>query len=449
MSYKLRTYSSITDQELRRHPGIQSLSAAEVEELEIMEKVFPFRVNNFLLDHLIDWNSKEDPIRRMLFPRQEMLVGDEFELIKHALQSNSPKLNDLVATIRARMNPHPAGQRTLNVPHLKDGTPLSGVQHQYSRTVLFFPRQAQTCHAYCSFCFRWPQFVGDPQLRIETNEINPLIKYLQEHPEVTDILITGGDPLVMNTALLRQYIEPLLLFAPHIKSIRLGTKALSYWPMRFFSDKDSSELIEFFKEIPQRGKALTIVSHITHPHELENQFFERAAETLSSADCDLKVQTPLMRGINDQPSTLARLWAGCHKHHLVPYYLYVARDTGAQHFFGIPLVKTLAIYNTALQRSCGLVGTVRGPVMSTEFGKIQIVGDTFVGDQKALVLKMVQARDPQFAGSVFLAEYNENALWLSDLKPLGGADKFPFEQLSRVPETRGFMVPAAPTTTLN
>jgi L-lysine 2,3-aminomutase len=252
---------------------------------------------------------------------------------------------------------------------------------------------------------------------------------LKEHPEVSDLLITGGDPLIMTTETLRSYLEPILLFAPTVKSIRIGTKALSYWPLRFYEDQDSQALLGLFEEVLRRGKKLTIVSHITHPREIETPYFERAASAVARIGCDLKVQTPLLRGINDDAATLATLWKLSHKHQIVPYYLYVARDTGAQHHFGVPLVKGLEIFNQAIKQSHGLVGTVRGPVMSTEFGKIQIVGRTEVGGSTALVLKVLQARHSEFSGSVHLAKFDESAVWLSDLTPLDGKAEFPFQRL--------------------
>ena len=136
-----------------------------------------------------------------------------------------------------------SGQKE-NIP-VYDDHKLSGIQHKYRETVLFFPNSSQTCHAYCTFCFRWPQFVGMNGMKFATKETDLLIKYLQEHPEVTDILFTGGDPLVMSAKKLQEYIEPFLnADLPNLQSIRIGTKSLSYWPYRFINDKDSDDLLK-------------------------------------------------------------------------------------------------------------------------------------------------------------------------------------------------------------
>ena len=84
----------------------------------------------------------------------------------------------------------------LNTP---DKEELTGVQHKYSETVLVFPAAGQTCHAYCTYCFRWSQFIGDEELRFAQKEASSLFDYLAEHSEVSDILMTGGDPMVMKT----------------------------------------------------------------------------------------------------------------------------------------------------------------------------------------------------------------------------------------------------------
>ena len=119
------------------------------------------------------------------------------------------KVKAAAREIQLRLNPQPSGQLELNVPRM-DGEPVPGMQHKYRETVLFFPSQGQTCHAYCSYCFRWAQFVGIEELRFSNREALALANYVGVHPEVSDVLITGGDPLIMRSHLLRQIIEPLL-----------------------------------------------------------------------------------------------------------------------------------------------------------------------------------------------------------------------------------------------
>ncbi|MFP3802059.1 lysine 2,3-aminomutase, partial [Paraburkholderia sp. SIMBA_027] len=169
------------------------------EAVDVVSRVLPFRVNPYVLNELIDWDKvPDDPIYRLTFPHRDMLKDDEYAAIRDLVRegADEARIDAVVRQIRLRMNPHPAGQLTHNVPYL-DGVPLSGLQHKYRETVLFFPSAGQSCHAYCTFCFRWPQFVGMDELKFDARSSQELTAYLRRHPEVTDILVTGGDPLVM------------------------------------------------------------------------------------------------------------------------------------------------------------------------------------------------------------------------------------------------------------
>ena len=172
--------------------------------------------------------------------------------------------------IRWELNPHPAGQEH-NIP-VHNGRKLRGSQHKYRETILFFPSQGQTCHAYCTFCFRWPQFVGMNDIKFAMRETNLLVNYIKHHPEITDLIFTGGDPMVMRTKLFAAYVDPILKAnIRHLKTIRIGTKALSYWPYRFFADDDADELMYWFHKICRSGKHLSIMAHFNHPREMETK----------------------------------------------------------------------------------------------------------------------------------------------------------------------------------
>jgi len=195
--------------------------------------VLPFRTNSYVVEHLIDWEAApDDPIYRLVFPQPDMLPERDVRRLADMIDGGAPEagLRAAAHEIRMRLNPHPAGQLLLNAPSLR-GRPLPGLQHKYPETVLFFPRQGQTCHAYCSYCFRWAQFVNEPELKMATDDISTLVAYLREHPEVTSVLITGGDPMIMGEAVLRRYIAPLIdprNGLDHLESIRIGTKSLAY-----------------------------------------------------------------------------------------------------------------------------------------------------------------------------------------------------------------------------
>jgi hypothetical protein len=134
-----------------------------------------------------------------------------------------------------------------------------------------------------------------------------------------------------------------------------------------------------------------------------------------------------MRHINDDPDVWAEMWQkqvdlGC-----VPYYLFLARDTGAQHYFAISLERAWKIYRQAYQRVSGLARTVRGPSMSAGPGKVQIVGVSEVAGERVFVLQFLQGRNPDWVAKPFFAQFDPTAIWLDDLKPAFGRRRFFFE----------------------
>ena len=231
-----RKYKAYTRKDIDRIPELQALPHHKILGIKAVSAVLPFRVNRYVIEELIRWEDvPDDPIYQLTFPQPGMLERKDLSRMMELVWSNAPKLEVEAAArqIQVGLNPHPAGQMEFNVPRLGQ-EPLEGMQHKYRETVLFFPSQGQTCHAYCTYCFRWPQFVGIDELKFASNEAEKLVDYLKQHREVSSVLFTGGDPLIMKTAVLRRYLEPLLSSElQHLVSIRLGTKATAYWPLSF------------------------------------------------------------------------------------------------------------------------------------------------------------------------------------------------------------------------
>ena len=420
-------YKAYNSKTLREIPQLEHLTDRQIRDIEVVSTVFPFKVNNYVLENLIEWEDfRNDPMFRLTFPQRDMLLPAQFEAVEAAMP-HPEKLAETVKHIRDSLNPNPAGQMQLNVPTI-DGRRLTGLQHKYRETVLFFPGRGQTCHAYCTFCFRWPQFVGMDELVFGSNEADLLIQYLKSQPEVTDIIFTGGDPLVMKAKVLASYIRPILnAKLPHLRAIRIGSKALSYWPQRFVNDADADELFSLFEEIKEAGKHLALMAHFNHPKELSTPNVAQAIERLVNAGIQIRTQSPLIRGINDSKDVWASMWRKQIEMDLIPYYMFVERDTGAQHYFAVPLVKAWAIFKDALQKVSGIARTVRGPSMSCTPGKIEVVGVSTVNNERVIVLRMIQARNPDWVLKPFFATYDDEAVWIDQLRPAFGDEKFFFE----------------------
>jgi L-lysine 2,3-aminomutase len=298
--------------------------------------------------------------------------------------------------------------------------------------VLFFPSQGQTCHAYCTYCFRWAQFVGIDKLRFASREAEVLSRYLAEHKEVSSVLFTGGDPMIMKTAVLQRYLEPLL--APgfeHLTSIRIGTKALAYWPCRFLTDADASDLLKLFERIRRSGKHLALMAHYSHPRELETAEAQAALARVQRAGAVVRTQAPLIRHVNDSSRVWADMWRDQVQLGAVPYYMFVERDTGPKNYFEVPLARAVEIFRRAYRRVSGLARTVRGPSMSATPGKVLVDGTAEVGGEKVFVLRFIQARDPSWVERPFFARFDPEATWLRDLRPARGEKEFFFDPMLR------------------
>lgn len=440
---KSNKYKAYTLKDLGSIGQLKCLSDDDKFAMQVVARVLPFRVSNYVIDELIDWeNVPDDPMFCLTFPQREMLIPEHFNEIENLLlrNENKERINQSANRIRYQLNPHPAGQLEHNVPTL-NGQRLSGMQHKYRETVLFFPSQGQICHAYCTFCFRWPQFVGMNELKFAMREGELLAQYVKAHPEVSDILFTGGDPLVMKAKTLATYIDVLIKGdLPNLKTIRIGTKSLSYWPYKFLTDPDADELLRLFERVTKAGIHLAFMAHVNHPNELRTVAVEQAIKRILSTGAQIRTQAPLMRHINDDANVWAEMWRRQVDLGMIPYYMFLTRDTGAQHYFNMPLVRSWEIYRDAYSKVSGICRTVRGPSMSAGPGKIQLSGVARVYGEKVLCLNFLQGRNPSWVHRPFFAEYDEDAVWIDQLKPAFGRDSFFFESDSNEVEDTGHML---------
>lgn len=441
-------YKPITRNNIQKLPQYHALPRELRQAINVVSMIYPFRTNRYVVDHLIDWdNVPNDPIYQLTFPQREMVEPEDFALVARMMSNDAPRseLRNVVQRIQMQHNPHPAGQMTYNVPTL-DGEPMPGVQHKYRETVLFFPAKGQTCHAYCSYCFRWAQFIGTQDLKFKGQASDTLARYLRHHPEVTDVLFTGGDPAIMNTQALADYIEPLL--APdlmHVQSIRIGTKAVAYWPQRFVTDHDADELLRLFERLIQAGRHVAIMAHYSHPREIATPVAQEAIRRLRNVGCEVRMQAPLIRHVNDDADTWATLWREGVKLGAIPYYMFISRDTGPKNYFEISLIDSYKIFRNAYSQVSGLGRTVRGPVMSATPGKVLIAGTATVKGERVFVLKFLQGRNPDWVARPFFAKFNPEASWLFDLEPaFGSASHFFDEHASYT--AQGEQIPLPPPT---
>lgn len=424
-------YKAYNVRNFRKLKQISNLPESQIMDMEIVARVLPFKTNSYVVNELINWDDIDnDPIFRLTFPDREMLRTEHFNELQQLIEGGAGREREeqAIRRIRMELNPHPAGQLELNIPEL-NGIRITGIQHKYKETVLFFPSQGQTCHAYCTFCFRWPQFTGMDELKIASKEAGQLISYVKAHREVTNILLTGGDPLVMKTKILERYILPLLEPGfEHIHTIRIGSKALGYWPYRFLTDPDSVDLLRLFEKVGKAGKHLALMAHFNHPAELSTKAVKQAIRLIRSTGAEIRTQSPILRHINDSARDWAKMWRTQVKAGCIPYYMFMARDTGANHYFNVSIEKAYTIYREAYSKVSGMSKTVRGPVMSASPGKVHILGISEISGEKIFVLQFIQGRNPDWIRRPFFAKYDPGATWITDLTPAFGEEKFFWEE---------------------
>jgi L-lysine 2,3-aminomutase len=243
-----------------------------------------------------------------------------------------------------------------------------------------------------------------------------LSEYLAAHQEITDILLTGGDPMWMDNQTLFSYLDILMESElDHVTSVRIGTKALAFLPERFLG-ADGDELMEKFTTMIHAGKNIALMAHFSHPAELKTKKVRQAIRRLRDAGVVIRTQAPLIKGINDSADIWTEMWQISVELGLIPYYMFVERDTGAHDYFSVPLAEAYEIFTTSYSQISGLAKTVRGPSMSAWPGKVLVSGILGEGNDKKFLLKFIQSRNQELINKPFYAEFDAEATWLSDLK---------------------------------
>ncbi len=400
---------------------LKSIPVEIKKEIEIVSKVLPFKTNNYVIDYLIDWDHYEnDPVFILNFPNRDMLSEKQYEMVEKAWNDKIPdeEFQRLVNKIRLQLNPHPAQQMT-NIPKL-DGIPLEGCQHKYQDIVLFFPSEGQTCHAHCTFCFRWPQFVKDLDLQFSMREIEMVLEYIRRNENIHEILFTGGDPMVMSPKTISKYIHKIFeADIKHLDIIRFGTKSLSYWPFTFipaFSD-EAEEMLHLFKQITDQGMHLSFMAHFNHPNEMDNNAVQEAIYNIRETGAEIRTQAPVLKNINNSGKIWSDMWTKQVNLGMIPYYMFVERETGPYRYFELPIAEVYDIYTNAIRYSGSLAKTVTAPVMSASQGKVHIMGivDNDISSERYFMMQYIRNRNIEETYKPFLMHYDAKATWFDQL----------------------------------
>jgi len=197
-------------------------------------------------------------------------------------------------------------------------SPVPNITHRYPDRALFLT--TSQCGLYCRFCTR-KRKVGDSS-KINMRELDSAFRYLEEHTEINDVILSGGDPLMLTDAMLEKILIRLRQI-PHIQIIRLGTKMPCVLPQRI-----TPQLCEMLKKY----HPIYVNTHFNHPWEITEES-RKACEMLVDAGCPVGCQTVLLKGVNDDPEVMKELMKKLLAIRVRPYYIYQADLTkGANHF---------------------------------------------------------------------------------------------------------------------
>lgn len=341
------------------------LSEAERERLKPITEKFVFRVNDYYLN-LIDWNDPQDPIRKLIIP-------GEGELLEYGRWDASDEDTNYV---------------------------VPGCQHKYGSTALLIV--SEVCGAYCRYCFRKRLFRND--VKEAMSDVQQGIDYIKEHPEISNVLLTGGDSLILDTGKIEMILRQLREIE-HVKIIRFGSKIPVFNPMRIYEDP---RLLEVIRTYSTPEKRIYVMAHINHPREITSEA-KQGFQALHDAGAIVVNQTPVLKGINDDPAVLGELldklsWAG-----VTPYYFFVNRPVAGNREFVLSLEQVYRLVEEAKGRTSGLGKRVR-LVMSHTSGKIEILA---IENGKAY-LKYHQSREGQY-GNFMILDCPQEASWFDDL----------------------------------
>ncbi len=342
------------------------LDKEQEEKINQISERYPMFINSYYAS-LIDVDNPNDPIRRMSLPDiSELDVAGEEDT---------------------------SGEN--------DNTVIPGMQHKYGPTVLIL--STQNCSMYCRHCFR-KRMVGLTDKEV-AHQLPQMVEYIRQHPEITNVLISGGDSLLNSNRVIGQYLE-LFSSLEQLDFIRFGTRIPVVLPQRISEDQELLDMLAHYA----KKKRIYVITQFNHPREITDQAI-KAIEALMCRDIIIKNQTVLLKGVNDDPQVLGELLQQLTKQGVIPYYIFQCRPArGVQNHFQVPILQGIDITDQAKGMQNGLGKAVRY-VMSHRSGKIEILGR--YGDE--VLFKYHQAKEPQNSARIFSKKITTSQCWLNDI----------------------------------
>ncbi len=344
---------------------LEQLSQAEKAELKQVTEKSAFRANDYYLS-LIDWDDPNDPIRTVIIPALHEL--DEW----------------------GRLDPSDEENYTI----------MPGLEHKYHSTALLLV--SNVCEGICRYCFRKRVFIS-PQSEY-LRDLPAAMQYIKQHHEITNVLLTGGDPLILKPSKLENIVRQLSEI-DHVRIIRIGTKVPAFNPYRIIEEP---ALLEMIDKYSSGQKTIYVMTHFIHPRELTDSAV-KAVGLLQKAGAVTANQMPLIRGVNSKPEVLAELLAELSFIGAVPYYIFQCRPALGNKAYTVPIEQGYEIVEQAKALVSGLAKRARF-VMSHSTGKIEVVGKM----EELVYFKYHRAADDADSGRFLALASNPEAYWLDD-----------------------------------
>jgi len=343
------------------------------------------------LADIIQMNESERQLRREALTRSYMPFQCTEYYADLIAEQDEPWRTQLINIIlppvikgsyRGRFDPYG------NVNYGQEGQQY--VQHKYKNTMLL--HFVDVCIANCQFCYKVNE------IRVENSntgkillKIQAALQHLDQHPEVNNVLFTGGDPAAVHSELLVETLRQLLNH-PNVRMVRFATKGIAYDPERFMAP----ELLQFFEEVDRwEGKQITMINQINHPAEF-SKTAGRVLKELRKRGVRMRGQPAVVKGVNDEVDTLIELQRRFLDHDVVSYYLTTFMPVRGVEQYGITLDE---VFRRVSESKRSLNGLEKKGVLlaSHDFGKFEIVGFLPSAQRpEKIILKWHQAAMPQY-----------------------------------------------------
>ncbi len=363
MSWKKELEKNITEAE-HLLPYVP-LNREEMGKMRQLLQQFPMSITPYYMS-LIDFEDPDDPIRKMAIPslEEEDLSGS--------------------------FDTSGEGQSTV----------IEGIQHKYTQTLMVL--STSQCAMYCRHCFR-KRMVGAQSDEV-AKQGQEMDAYLWQHPEISNVLISGGDALLNSN----EYLEEILSYLckhPNLQTVRIASRVPVVFPQRITEDKKLLSILNHYNKL----KRITLITQYNHEREINDTSLS-AVGMIQAMQIPVKNQTVLLRGVNDSASALSALLKKLVAGGIQPYYVFQCRPvSGVKTQFQLPLEEGYQLVQQAKNEQNGLGKSFRY-CLSHYSGKLEILG-MYQGE---MVFQYHEARNTEDLGKIVHRKLAPGQTWLED-----------------------------------